>query len=229
MIWTTLFAISIAQGLFLLFLILNKGFKNLVSVRLMCVMLAIIIITNSGYLVIRTELVNYVPQLFGLPFGMMFLFGPLFYLYAASVIQPQFKWAGKHWLHFIPYAIFFCGNLRIFTVDTATWQWFIQSFLSGNWPLRTIEKITFGIQIVHMTAYLLWTFRLLDKTRKNSAGVQYIIPLTNRIQWLQQLMIGFSLFVLTIFFSCLFLIYKGYYHPITNYLYTLAALLIQGF
>ena len=85
--WTILFAISIAQGLFLVSLIAIRASKNPLASRLISCMLVIMMLTNFGYLVARTGLLNYIPQFFGVPFGMMLLFGPLFYFYSKSVVE----------------------------------------------------------------------------------------------------------------------------------------------
>src|SRR4051812_12117336 len=105
MIWTSLFIISIAQGLFLISLIALKGFKNPIATRLIIGMIAIMILTNFGYLVSRTPLTNSIPYFFAVPFGMIFLYGPLLYFYSRSVLESGFHWKKKYWLHFVPYLI----------------------------------------------------------------------------------------------------------------------------
>src|SRR5437762_2389498 len=111
MMWTILFAISIAQGLFLVSLIAIRGSKNPLASRLISCMLVIMMVTNFGYLVARTGLLQYMPQAFGVPFGMMLLFGPLFYFYSKSVVENDFKWKKVYWLHFIPYLLQLLYNL----------------------------------------------------------------------------------------------------------------------
>src|SRR6185436_1298217 len=102
MFWSILFSLSIGQGLFLISIIALKGNKNFIASTLISVMVAIMVVTNLGYLVARTELLQYVPQMFGVPFGMIFLFGPLFYFYCLSVTDPTFRWRADYLPHFVP-------------------------------------------------------------------------------------------------------------------------------
>src|ERR1700755_786818 len=105
MFWTSLFIVSIAQGIFLISLIAFRRSVNPMASGLISAMLLIMILTNFGYLVVRTDLGNYIPQFFAVPFGMILLYGPLIYLYSRSILDSEFQWKQKYWLHFIPYVL----------------------------------------------------------------------------------------------------------------------------
>jgi AraC-like DNA-binding protein len=221
MIWTTLFTLSIAQCIFLIPLILIRGAKNSLASKLMSAMLVLMLFTNFGYLVIRTELLNYVPQFFVLPSGMMFLFGPLFYFYSRSVIDPSFRWKKIYWLHFIPYFIQLLINIPIFKADTQSWHWLISTFFAGNLSIRLIEKIILPVQNAQLFIYLLFTFHWITKAKNLPHNPQYIISVSARIKWLTKLTICFSVFFATVFSLYLFILIHGKYNSITNYIYTL--------
>jgi AraC-like DNA-binding protein len=221
MIWTSLFIISIAQGLFLISILIYRNSKNSHASHLVTAMLAIMIITNFGYLVIRTELLNYIPQAFTVPFGMVLLFGPLFYFYVKSVIDNAFTWKYKYWVHFIPYLLQIIYNLPFFTVEKIYVIEFINTFLAGNLSISGEGKIIFAIQETHLLIYLVFTFRWINSVKNNFRNVQYIIPISSRIKWLKELFYCFSLFALTLLVLYIFVLYKGKYDPLTNYTYTL--------
>ncbi|MEO6039760.1 MAG: helix-turn-helix domain-containing protein [Saprospiraceae bacterium] len=221
MLWTSLFAISIAQGIFLLSLIFLQGAKNRLAVRLIALLVAFMVITNFGYLVIRTDLKNYIPQCFALPFGMMLLFGPLLYLYAKSVLDPAFRWKQGYWLHFLPYFLQLMLNAPLFTLPKVYWSEFINTFLSGELPIRFTEKIILALQHIQLLVYLILTFRWIQQAKRTFGNAQYLVPVSSRINWLEKLWYSLSLFLTTIFFLFLFILFNGKYNPITNYFYTL--------
>ncbi|CAN5644033.1 helix-turn-helix domain-containing protein [soil metagenome] len=221
MLWSSLFIISIAQGLFLISLILIRGSKNPIASRLIATMLVLMIITNFGYLVVRTEMKNYIPQFFGVPFGMMLLFGPLFYFYCKSVTDNSFHWKNKYWLHFIPYLLQVLLNIPLYMMDKSAWIGFLNDFLTGKLPIQTPEKILFAIQDLQLFIYLILTFRWIQNAKNNFGNAQYIISLSSRIKWLKKVFYGFALFLITVFSLYIFILINGKYNPLTNYFYTL--------
>jgi AraC-like DNA-binding protein len=221
MLWTSLFIISIAQGIFLISLIIIKGSKNLLASKLIVLLLALMVFTNSGYLVVRTELRNYIPQFFAVPFGMMLLFGPLFYFYSQSVLDNSFVWKRKYWLHFIPYFIQLLLNIPLLLMSKNLWAGFISQFLSGSLEIRDFEKIIFAIQDLQLFAYLLISFKWIQNANTSFGNAQYIITITLRIKWLKKLFWGLTLFLVTVFALYVFILIQGKYNPITNYMYTL--------
>lgn len=220
MIWSALFLISIAQGLFLISLIAYRGSKNPLASRLIITLLLLMIFTNLGYLAGLTNIRNYIPQLFGVPFGMMLLFGPLFYFYSKSVIDNSFTWKNKYWLHFILYFIQVFVNLPLFLMDNNQWAGFINSFLSGHLTIGRVELFIFFIQDFQLFIYILLTFRWMHTAKGNKGSPQYIISITSRVKWLKELTFCFSLFLVTVFVLYVFTLIGGKYNPTANYLYT---------
>jgi AraC-like DNA-binding protein len=221
MIWAIFFAVGIVQGLFLISLILIRKSKNLLASRLIMALVVIMIFTNLGYFAIRTELLNYVPQLFGIPFGMIFLYGPLFYFYSRSLTGTTFRWKNIYWLHFIPYLIHLGINLPFLTADKIIWINFIQTFLAGDLSIRTFEKFMFAMQDIHLFVYLLVTLQLIRKETTSNEGRPYLINFNARVRWLLALAGCFAFFLLTVLSLYAFILIKGKYDPVTNYIYTL--------
>jgi len=79
MLWSSIFVICATQGTFLVALISFKDSRNTLASRLVTALLALLTITILGYIVVRTDLVNSIPQLYVIPFGMLLLLGPLLY------------------------------------------------------------------------------------------------------------------------------------------------------
>jgi len=221
MIWTALFSICIVQGLFLVFLIVHKDSKNLLASRIMIFLLTLMMFNNFGYIVIRTDLVNYAPQLYGLGFGTIFLIGPLFFFYAKSVMDPSFRWRNLYSIHFLPYVAQLLMSLPMLTSGKAMWIEFVNTLLAGNGQVEIFAKTTFALQLLHLMIYLVFTFRWIRSADINFRDVNYVIPVQHRVRWLKSLTICFSLFFLTFLSIYVYILVHGRYNPITNYVYAL--------
>ena len=158
MFWTAVFIISIAQGLFLISLILLKRPKNVSASVLIIAMLLVMVLTNFGYMVSRTELIHSIPYFFLVPFGMILLYGPLLFFYSKSILDSNFEWKPQYWLHFIPYIIQLYMNIPLYTAPSQFWDIFNAQFLSGKLPIRDSEKIAYAIQDLHLLIYLIVLF-----------------------------------------------------------------------
>lgn len=220
MFWTTLFSIGMAQGVFLITLILIRGQKNPMASRLVSVMLFLMILSNFGYLAIRTELLFYIPQVYGLSFGSLFLFGPLLYLYSGSILENGFEWQRKDWLHFLPFMIQAATAIPWFLHDSEDWIAFIQTFLSGNLAVGLYPKIVYAVQNFHLLIYIVLTAQRIRLARHEHLQAKYTVPVSSRIRWLTGLTISLALLLVTVFSMYIFVIAHGKFNPMTNYVYT---------
>ena len=221
MLWTSIFVISIAQGLFLISLILLKKPKNLPASLLIIAMLLIMVLTNFGYMVSRTVLIHSIPYFFLVPFGTILLYGPLLFLYSKSILDSNFQWKPKYWLHFIPYLFQLYLNLPLYTAPIKFWDSFNADFLSGKLPIRSYEKIAFAIQDIHLLVYLIIIYLWINESKKKFSNAQFIISISARITWIKQLTFCLSTFLITVFSLYLSVLLHGFYMPVTNYIYTL--------
>ncbi|MEW6196692.1 MAG: helix-turn-helix domain-containing protein [Bacteroidota bacterium] len=221
MIWSALFIINIVQGLFLISIFTIKRSSNTLAARLLSALILLMILANFGYLVIRTDLKEYVPQTLGATYGIIFLYGPLFYLYSKSVTDNNFKWERRYWLHFIPYFLQFLYNIPFFFYDKSIWTNFINRYLTGNLPFITYVKVLFALQNVHLLTYLVIIFLWIRKAKHDYSSVQYITSVPARITWLKTMAYCFSILALTIFTLYIYILIIGKYNPVTNYIYTL--------
>ena len=137
MIWTVIFIISIAQGLFLISLLLGLGSRNSTAARLIAALVLTMVVTNLDYLLTVTGFYRSVPGLFGMSFGMMLLLGPLFYCYACSVTEPSFSWPRRRFLHFVPYGLNVLLNVPFYLIDATTKTTLIESFVTGTLAFGT--------------------------------------------------------------------------------------------
>lgn len=220
MIWTILFSLSIAQGFFLISVILIRTTQNKLASLSIGALIVLMVVTNLGYLVARTDLVKYVPQMFGVPFGMIFLFGPLLYGYSRALVDPEFKWRADLLPHFIPYSMQLLINIPFLIAGKDQWIRFIEYFLAGILPVRSTEKVMLLLQDIHLLIYVVFTFRLIATARREEAR-QYVIPFVERLRWLTTLNWCFVIFLACVFGMVIFVVTLERYIPVTNYVYTI--------
>lgn len=220
MFWTSIFIISIAQGGFLISLILIKKSENLTASILIIAMLMIMVLTNFGYMVSRTNLIETIPYFFLVPFGMILLFGPLLYFYSRSVLDSNFKWKPVYWLHFVPYLIQLYFNYPLYTAPLNFWLHFNADFLGGRLPIRNFEKISYAVQDIHLLTYLVVIYIWINKSKNKFGNAQFIISISARITWIKQLTFCLTIFLITVLSLYLWVLFNGFYIPVTNYVYT---------
>lgn len=103
---TIILLLGATQGVFLTLLLVTKPINKTAN-RL----LALLIISYSAFIVEQslsgTRFVERYPHILGLGAGIVFLHGPLHYLYATALITPRFSLCAKHLLHAIPFVAFY--------------------------------------------------------------------------------------------------------------------------
>jgi len=221
MLWASLFIASIAQALFLISLVLLRSKKNKVASTLIVTMLAVMILPNLSCLSLISGIYHDLPDLFGISFGISFLFGPLFYLYARTILDSSFKWKWGLLIHFIPYLLYKIAHLWIYRVDPERKVEFVEHFLSGDLVVHPVAYLFFAAQNMLLFAYLALSFQLIRSARIRYSKEPYIMPIANREWWLRQLLYCFSLFLLVglAYLATLLLVEK--YIPMVSYLSTL--------
>ena len=220
MFWDSIFGINTAQGLFIMSVFIYRRHKNPSAIWLLFSMVFIMVITNFGYLVIRTNLVNLIPQAYLIPFGTIFLLGPLFYFYVKSVTDNSFHWKKKYFLNFLPYLVQIAFYFPVYFTTKESIIEFIYTFLSGNLPVNSSALILLAVQIIHFMSYIYLSGRLVYLTNKKH-GNNYIIPAHLRYKWLRELLFLFILLSVTISGLYIYVLINGKYNPITNYIYTI--------
>ncbi|MBL7960473.1 AraC family transcriptional regulator [bacterium] len=221
MFWVVFFSIGIAQGLFLITVILYKSSRNHLASRLISIIVFLMVLSHLGYLVIRTDLVRFIPQVYGIAWGTLLLFGPLLYFYSKSILDEYFEWKIKHWLHFIPYAMQLAFIIPNYFDKKEMWVQFIDLFLSGNAPISLYTKVTFGVQSAHLLIYLFITFRWIQAAKSTYQSIRYLVPVLSRINWLRALTYCMGAISITVFLLYGYILIAGKFNPVTNYFYTL--------
>jgi AraC-like DNA-binding protein len=156
---TLTFLLGATQGVFLAVLLFNKP-GNRTANRL----LALLMIAYSAFIaeaaLSRTGLGYNFPHLLGLAAGAIYLVGPLHYLYARSLISPEFSVRRFHLLHFLPFVAFY-GSLLFpyYLLSGAEKIAYFQS-LESQGPPPLILLLGWMV-LVQGVVYLILTLQLL--------------------------------------------------------------------
>jgi AraC-like DNA-binding protein len=221
MFWSSLFVVSVTQGLFVLTLLVIRNTTNKTATRLFMLLILVMVITNFDYLLTATPLYRSIPRFFGISFGLRFLIGPAIYLYTLAVTDADFQWKNRYLLHFTPYLINLLLNTPLFLMDNETKLFYISIFLAGSLRFRTVDIVMIALQNVHLFIYMLLSLKWLKQLRLSAGNSPYIVEMKNRISWLRSLIISFSLLLVFIVTIVLIISIHNRYIPEANRLYTI--------
>lgn len=101
------------------------------------------------------------------PISFILLIGPLFYFYVKSVLESDFKWNKRYWLHMVPAAMVFVSYLTLLFMPSAVQQATLSSpfeVIFSHW--EQIGSILAGSVYLVFSANLMRTWK---KTRANPA------------------------------------------------------------
>lgn len=112
--WQGLFLISIAQAVFLLSLMMVRIKEKTMDFFLVSLLLVALAVTNADFFFISSGVYTSFPYAFGSSFGLMLLFGPIFYLYAQGTIHSEYRWRPSVLFHFVPYGVNLLLNIPIY-------------------------------------------------------------------------------------------------------------------
>ncbi len=153
------------QGIFLALLLFNKPINKQPN-RL----LALLVISYSAFIVESsisgTRIAETFPHILGLAAGVVFLDGPLHFLYARSLLSPDIGLSKKDLCHFALFFVFYIYFLFPFYIQSGAYKIaFIQSAEQyGSAPALVFFSWAVLIQGL---LYMIATFRLLQKHSEN--------------------------------------------------------------
>jgi AraC-like DNA-binding protein len=172
--------IGFVQALFGIVLFIAKRPRH-ISFNFLTVWLAVIAVF-LGALLLPFEVVDYFkPGIFPL----MFLFGPLLYIYLSSLTIEDFRLKPAYFMHLLPFIIV-CLHRSIVDVVPIT----SSSNLSKN-PSYIFNKIYYSIFILSLFIYWIFSLKLIYKHKKNLPYNFSNYNSRNTLNW--------SIFVLTLF------------------------------
>lgn len=149
------------QGLFLALLLINKP-VNKTANRI----LASLMIAYSSFIIYVTSEITQIyleyPHLYGITKGVTFLFGPLHYLYALSLISQKFNFSRKYFYHVIPFIAFYLYFLFPFYLQSGTEKLHFLQMIETKGPTPGLIFFSWFI-VFHGLSYMIATLSILKK------------------------------------------------------------------
>ena len=223
MVWSYVFGITIAHGIFLMVLMVLKRAKRTLGTWLIAGVILVAVITNTDFFLLASGLYQSVPKVFGMSFGMLLLLGPLYFLYAKTMTDPGFTWRWVYALHFVPYLFHLVLNVPLYVMDTQAKIAFVDTLLSGRLAFRPADVLFNIVQIVITVVYFTVAMIQISKAKVRLETVPYVVSVGERIHWLNTLLFFFMSYVACIIILLVYLVVKGRFIPEANYIYTLAS------
>lgn len=206
--------VGIIQSLFLLALII-PNFKKSLSARYAIFLIVTLIVDLIAFLIFDLQLVSKYVVFIGFSTTIIFLYGPLIYLYIKS-IDYKFDdkaFSSKDYLHFIPALIglfiFSPFVLKQYTIPILSHLQTGSPKLFGLYNLAEI-LLDFMLHYLNVIIYLILSYRLLKRieVKSNNHKLNHINP--RQIKWLKYFL---SIYLLIIGF----VIIKFILNPFINF------------
>jgi hypothetical protein len=194
--YSSILLIFVSQGFVFASLLMHKGITNK---RNDCLWLSFFVSLCSFYVLPFMlgfagwySLQPYRDILFYLPLQQTLLIGPAIYFYTQSLLNPQFVFTKKHWLHLIPAGLYLLYSLIIFVVDK---QILNKYYFYNNGKDKDFEIWYQIVGLLSMVAYAVLSLRyyLLYK----NFFFQYIsFAYYSQIKWIKHCLYTFIFMLL---------------------------------
>jgi len=149
------------QGMFLTLLLFTKT-VNQTPNRL----LALLIISYSAFIVESsvsgTPVAEKFPHILGLMAGVVFLNGPLHYLYTLALIKPDFSLSKRHLPHFILFVVFYAYFLFPFYLQGGDFKIAYIQEIEQHGPSLSLVLFSWAV-LFQGLIYMIATFRALNR------------------------------------------------------------------
>jgi len=184
----TLLILGAAQGLFLAILLATQQVNSTANNILAVAMLAFSIFILEGVYYARAYYEVF-PHFIGVSKPLVFLFGPIIYLYAKTVSAGGQVFRKASLLHFIPCLLVTLYFLPFYAQDGATKLAFLHALMREGPPLDV--AIIEQLQYPHGIIYMILTIRLLQRHYAQVKTTHSSVERINLL-WLRNLTIGIA-------------------------------------
>ena len=192
--WTIIFLFSAIQGIFVSAVLLSRNDKH-PSRKILAAITILFSVILVDYVLYWTGYQYQYPYLVNVPLCLIFLFGPLFYLYFNSIFGKG-KFQRYDLAHFLPFLLVFLFFTPMIFMSTAEKQNIISGHSSWPYALHPLFFIWSGI--VHMILYAFWSFLKFH-------SISDVDPEVKKwFRWLSWLFTGFIFSYLSYFILCRF-------------------------
>ncbi len=198
--------IGIVQGTALTVILFLKKFQRH---RFLAILIAILTFSSLVSFLWRSNQITLAPHLLGITMPLLFLLGPCYYLYTKSVFGELSRQKAIA-LHFLPGIVAALFIVPFYIKSGETKLLYISNADPDNMELPLGRSIAYGLLIIHLTGYLVLTYRYFS----------VLSPATYKHfhhwrKWIQTLQLGLAVIALLSAIVCLLYIFT----PVKTVLY----------
>jgi len=195
---TYIFAIGVAQAIFLFFILWRKK-ENRFANKLLAITMLIFALDLFGGVIFLGGYIKFVPWYMGLNNSFPYLYGPLIYLYVVFLIGRRTKFRKNDYYHFLPFLLVHIYGLFFFYFEGTEYQLRLIDFAAENpWHIELIGRLIpfHGITYMLITVYAAVKYN--KRIRNRYANIENI-----DLSWLLYLVIGTAIIWLVVLLSYL--------------------------
>ncbi len=224
--WSTLLLFGALQGFFFALTLLLHKQGDKTSNRLLAVLLFVFSLHLSEYVAVASGFYQQAPHLIGATLPVVFLIGPLYYLYAESLLAENFHFDLKRAAHFLPALLCYLLLLPFYAKPAAGKAAFLSGLIKSGYVIFPLDQfLLMALSTFQMLAYFYLAFALLrnyeERFKDESANTEIL-----NVDWLKKISIGFSLYMM-LFFVAYFQLFLLKAHR--QEIFYFAMLVLSGF
>ena len=183
-----------AQGVFMAIALAIHRRGNRTANRVLAFLLLVFSIAIAATVAYWTRTLLILPHLFAATAAFGFLYGPLFYLYTKTFLNPGRAIRVTDGLHFIPALLHFLYMMPLYGLSAKTKVAILSNIYNVGFQVDANYLLVAGIQIFHLSLYIVQVYRLL--TAFTRTGQRRNQSLNNIfLSWLKKLGVGFCAFL----------------------------------
>jgi len=166
-IWSILLLLGALHGFFLAAIFFKKGWRKNTSNNLFATFLAAISYIVTIQFLHEARVMVYTPHLLATSTPVLYLLGPVFYLYVHSLLDREFGFRWKQLIHFAPFVVCILTIIPFYAQSTAFKVDYIQQSTSGPVNLPYTRAIYYGVALLQNGIYWWLCYRITESVRGN--------------------------------------------------------------
>ena len=199
--WSILLLFGALQGLFFALTLLLHQKGNKISNRLLSFLLFIFSLHLTEYMMIASGLYQQAPHFIGTTLPVVFLIGPIYYLYSVSLLQENFHIDLKRALHFVPAVLCYLLLLPFYAKPATTKIALLAGIIKSGYVIFPLDQfILLALNTCQMLAYFYLTFTVLQNFEENFMRESASTEILN-VSWLKKISLWFSLYMMLFFIA----------------------------
>ena len=200
-LWSILLLFGVLQGIFFAATLLFYQKGNKISNRLLAFLLFIFSLHLAEYVMVASGLYRQAPHFIGATLPVVFLIGPIYYLYASSLLQEDFHIDLKRVLHFVPAVFCYLVLLPFYAQAAAAKIAFLAGIIKSGYVIFPLDQfILMALSTCQMLAYFYLTFTVLQNFEENFMRESASTEILN-VSWLKKISLWFSLYMMLFFIA----------------------------